>query len=125
VPSTVNATIEAIGLKDFNKKITAEDYAYGIKRFIESRSDELNFIKGSASFSSLTSDAKIGVEAVDDYTLKITLEKNEFEEYAPIDEIKNSSNREETLKGLMEQYPQIRQLLPQLRRASVVITTVK
>lgn len=42
-----------------------------------------------------------------------------------IDEIKNSSNREETLKGLMEQYPQIRQLLPQLRRASVVITTVK
>lgn len=44
---------------------------------------------------------------------------------AIIDEIKNSSNREETLKGLMEQYPQIRQLLPQLRRASVVITTVK
>ncbi|MBR4156334.1 MAG: outer membrane beta-barrel protein [Bacteroidales bacterium] len=42
-----------------------------------------------------------------------------------IDEIKNSSNREETLKGLMEQYPQIKQLLPQLRRASVVITTVK
>ncbi len=42
-----------------------------------------------------------------------------------IDEIKSSSNREETLKGLMEQYPQIRQLLPQLRRASVVITTVK
>ena len=42
-----------------------------------------------------------------------------------IDEIKNSSNREETLKGLMEQNPQIRQLLPQLRRASVVITTVK
>lgn len=42
-----------------------------------------------------------------------------------IDELKSSSNREETLKDLMEQYPQIRQLLPQLRRASVVITTVK
>ena len=42
-----------------------------------------------------------------------------------IDEIKSSSNREETLKDLMEQYPQIKQLLPQLRRASVVITTIK
>lgn len=77
VPSTVKATIEAIGLKDFSKKITAEDYVYGIKRFIASGSDELNFIKGSSSVEELNSDAKIGVEAVDDYTLKITLEKND------------------------------------------------
>lgn len=40
-------------------------------------------------------------------------------------EIKNSSNREQTLNKLMGQYPEIRPLLPQLRRANVTITTVK
>lgn len=40
-------------------------------------------------------------------------------------EIKNSSNREETLNELLAKYPQIRPLLPQLRRANVTITTVK
>lgn len=39
--------------------------------------------------------------------------------------IKNSSNREQTLRELMAQYPQIKELLPQLRRAGVTITTVK
>ncbi len=42
-----------------------------------------------------------------------------------IEELKNSSNQEETLQELLNKYPQIRQLLPQLRRASVVITTIK
>lgn len=41
------------------------------------------------------------------------------------DEIKNSSNREQTLNKLMGQYPEIKPLLPQLRRANVTITTVK
>ncbi len=77
VSSTVKATIEAIGIKKFNKKITAEDYIYGIKRLIASGSDELDFIKGAKAFDSLDSDSKIGVEAVDDYTLKITLDKND------------------------------------------------
>lgn len=39
--------------------------------------------------------------------------------------IKNSSNKEQTLNELMGQYPQIRELLPQLRRANVTIKTVK
>ena len=39
--------------------------------------------------------------------------------------IKNSSNKEQTLNELMGQYPQIRDLLPQLRRANVTIKTVK
>ena len=39
--------------------------------------------------------------------------------------IKESSNREETLRQLMCKYPQIEMLLPQLRRANVTITTVK
>lgn len=40
-------------------------------------------------------------------------------------EIKNSSDKNQTLNELMNQYPQIRNLLPQLRRANVTITTVK
>lgn len=42
-----------------------------------------------------------------------------------VNKIKNSSNREETLRSLINQYPQIKSLLPQLRRAEVTITTVK
>ena len=48
---------------------------------------------------------------------------NNKEEIA--NEIKNSSNREQTLNKLMGQYPEIKPLLPQLRRANVTITTVK
>lgn len=77
VPVTVKATIESVGLKDFDKKITAQDYIYGIERFIVSGSDELDYIKGAKELETSDSDAKIGVEAVDDYTLKITLEKND------------------------------------------------
>lgn len=40
-------------------------------------------------------------------------------------EIKNSSNRDETLNTLLAKYPQIKPLLPQLRRANVTIKTVK
>ena len=39
--------------------------------------------------------------------------------------IKNASNKEQVLKEMMAKYPQIRTLLPQLRRANVTITTVK
>lgn len=39
--------------------------------------------------------------------------------------IQNSSNKEQTLNELMKQYPEIRPLLPQLRRANVTITTIK
>lgn len=39
--------------------------------------------------------------------------------------IKNSSDKDKTLNELMGQYPEIRELLPQLRRANVTIKTVK
>jgi hypothetical protein len=42
-----------------------------------------------------------------------------------VEELKASSNKEQTLRKLMGQYPQIKELLPQLRRANVTITTVK
>lgn len=54
------------------------------------------------------------------------IEGSNLENKAEIaDKIKKSSNREQTLRELMAQYPQIKQLLPQLRRAGVTITTVK
>ena len=40
-------------------------------------------------------------------------------------ELETSSSREETLRKLMNKYPGIAPLLPQLRRANVTITTVK
>ena len=42
-----------------------------------------------------------------------------------VDELKNAANKTETLHKLMGQYPEIEELLPQLRRANVTITTVK
>lgn len=39
--------------------------------------------------------------------------------------IKNASNKDQTLNELMGQYPEIKDLLPQLRRANVTIKTVK
>lgn len=44
---------------------------------------------------------------------------------ALIEELKNSSDKVETMKEILKSHPQVRQLLPQLRRASIVITTVK
>ena len=44
---------------------------------------------------------------------------------AIVKEIQESSNREETLRKLMNKYSEIEPLVPQLRRANVTITTVK
>ncbi len=44
---------------------------------------------------------------------------------AIIEQLKNSSDKVETMKEILKSHPQVRQLLPQLRRASIVITTVK
>ena len=51
VSDLIEATLEATGLVDFDNKITAEDFEYGIKRFIASGRDELDCIKGAKSFS--------------------------------------------------------------------------
>jgi outer membrane protein OmpA-like peptidoglycan-associated protein len=42
-----------------------------------------------------------------------------------IEQLKNSENPEATLQEIFKSHPQVKELLPQLRRASVVITTVK
>ena len=42
-----------------------------------------------------------------------------------IEQLKNSENPEVTLQEILKSHPQIKDLLPQLRRASIVITTIK
>ena len=42
-----------------------------------------------------------------------------------IEQLKNSSSPETTLQEILKSHPQIKDLLPQLRRASIVITTIK
>ena len=42
-----------------------------------------------------------------------------------IEQLKNSENPEATLQEIFKSHPQVKELLPQLRRASIVITTVK
>ncbi|MBO7286748.1 MAG: outer membrane beta-barrel protein [Bacteroidales bacterium] len=58
--------------------------------------------------------------------LYASLENSDIEDKdSIIEQLKNSSNPEETLQEILKSHPQIKQLLPQLRRASIVITTVK
>lgn len=58
--------------------------------------------------------------------LYASLENSDIEgKDAIIEELKNSSDKVETMKEILKSHPQVRQLLPQLRRASIVITTIK
>ncbi len=59
VNNTIKATIENLGLKDFDTNITAQDYIFGLERFQSKNADVFSQIK---EFS-----------ATDDYTLEITL----------------------------------------------------
>lgn len=72
---SLKTTLDSVNLKDFDKKITAEDYIYGIKRFIGSGRNELNAIKGASKFDPDSDNSVLGVKALDEYTLEITLEK--------------------------------------------------
>ena len=72
---SVKTTLDSTGVTDFQEKITAEDYIYGIKRFIESGRTELNAIKGASKYNPEDKNSVLGLKAVDDYTLQITLEK--------------------------------------------------
>lgn len=74
---TLKATLESSGITDFDKKITTEDYIFGIKRFIESGRTDLNAIEGAESYNPQDKNAKLGLEVIDEYTLKINLRKND------------------------------------------------
>ncbi len=67
--------MESSGLTDFDARITAHDYIYGIQRYILNSETELLAIKGASEFQDGTKDAVAGLKAVDDFTLEITLSK--------------------------------------------------
>lgn len=77
ISDVVKPTLEAAGITDFDEKITAEDYIFGIKRFIESGRTELNAIKGAEALQKGNPKAEIGVAATDEYTLQIDLKKSD------------------------------------------------
>ncbi len=70
-------TLNALGLTDFNNSITADDYVYGFKRYFTYGNNKLTNIVGSKEFKSLNSKSSIGVKAIDNHTLEITLEKTD------------------------------------------------
>ena len=67
--------MESSGLTDFDARITADDYIYGIQRYILNSATQLLTIKGASEFQDGTKDSVVGLKAVDDFTLEITLSK--------------------------------------------------
>ena len=67
--------MESVGLTDFDERVTARDYIYGIQRYIENSEQELRTIKGAAEYQSGDKKAVSGLKAIDDYTLEITLKQ--------------------------------------------------
>lgn len=75
VPSAVKATLETVGIEKFDTKITAEDYVYGITRFIQSSNKALSSVKGASTYDPDDKESTLGLKAIDEYTLEITLER--------------------------------------------------
>ena len=75
VSSAAKATLESVGIEKFDNKITAEDYIFGITRFIQSSNKALSAIKGASTYDPDDEKSTLGLKAIDDYTLEITLEK--------------------------------------------------
>lgn len=75
VPSAVKANFESLNIEKFDNKITAEDYIYGITRFIQSSNKALSSIKGASTYDPDDKESTLGLKAIDEYTLEITLER--------------------------------------------------
>ncbi len=72
ISKATQTVLDEVGLQEFDNSITAEDYIFGIKCFIESGYSHLNSIKGVKEYDAVKS-PEIGVIALDEYTLQITL----------------------------------------------------
>ncbi|MBR5441490.1 MAG: hypothetical protein IKV44_00915 [Clostridia bacterium] len=72
VSKATQTILEEVGITEFDNTITAEDYIFGIKRFIERGYADLNAIKGAKEYGA-DNTAELGVVALDEYTLQITL----------------------------------------------------
>lgn len=75
VSDAVKATIDTLGIEKFDNKITAEDYIFGITRFIQSSNKALSSVKGASTYDPDDKESTLGLKAIDEYTLEITLER--------------------------------------------------
>ena len=102
------------GNSEFNETLAlqrAEEAAVLIKQELGEISDEnIEIVSKGADWDGLY--ASLANSEIED--------KNQI-----IEKLKSSSNREVTLQELLITYPQINDLFPQLRRASIIITTVQ
>ncbi len=67
--------MESSGLTEFDARITADDYIYGIERFVLNSDTELLAIEGAFDYQNGKAEKITGLKAVDDFTLEITLSK--------------------------------------------------
>lgn len=92
----------------------------------ERANQTVDFIKQELGSSTNDTDIQISAKGADWEGLINAIKGSDINDKDEIaNKIENASNREQTLRSLMSKYPQIRTLLPQLRRAGVTITTVK
>ncbi len=73
ISASAEETLKELGLKEFNSSITAEDYIYGIKRYLTYGDGKLTGIAGADKFKDIEKDEISGVKALDEHTLEITL----------------------------------------------------
>ncbi len=65
--------METSGITEFDARVTADDYIYGIERFVLNSESELLSIKGASDYQKGKAEKIAGLKAVDDFTLEITL----------------------------------------------------
>lgn len=102
------------GTKDFNERL-ARERAEQAAKIIQNELGEIDAER-----------IEITTKGADWDGLYASLENSDIEDKNEIiEKLKSSENPEETMKEILKSHPQVRELLPQLRRASIVITTVK
>ncbi len=67
--------MESSGITEFDARITADDYIYGIERFVLNSDNQLSAIEGAPDFKKGNAETIKGLKAIDDFTLQITLTK--------------------------------------------------
>ncbi len=82
VSKSTKTILTESAIEDFDTAITADDYIYGIKRFIENGNTQLNAIKGAEEYiesieNKEDAEVDLGLVAVDEHTLQITLSRKD------------------------------------------------
>ena len=102
------------GSKEYNERLARERAEQAVKII----QDELGEIDAER--------IEITTKGADWEGLYASLANSDIEDKDNIiEQLKNSENPEATLQEILKSHPQVKELFPQLRRASIIITTVK